>query len=56
MALPPNPVMSPAVTYEYLFYLPSSDWFPLAGNGWGTIHPVLDMAPPLLAEVDGPPT
>jgi hypothetical protein len=23
------------------------DWFPLAANGWGTIHPISDMAPPL---------
>jgi hypothetical protein len=25
MASPPNPTAIPAVTYEYLFYLPSSD-------------------------------
>jgi hypothetical protein len=30
--------------------------FPPAANGWGTIHPVLNMTPPLLAEEEGPPT
>jgi hypothetical protein len=34
--------------YEY-------DWFYSAANSWGTIHPVPDMAPPLLAEEEGPP-
>jgi hypothetical protein len=32
------------------------DRFPPTTNGWGIIHPVLDMAPPLLAEEEGPPT
>jgi hypothetical protein len=29
------------------------DRFPLAANGGGTIHPILDMTPPLLAEEKG---
>jgi hypothetical protein len=29
--------------------------FPLVVNGWGTIHPVPDMAPPLLAKEEGAP-
>jgi hypothetical protein len=32
------------------------DRFPLAANNWGTKHPVLDMALPLMAEEEGPPT
>jgi hypothetical protein len=32
------------------------DWFLPAANGWGTIHPILDMASPLLAEEAGRPT
>jgi hypothetical protein len=32
------------------------DRLPPAANGWGTIHPIQDMAPPLLAEEEGPPT
>jgi hypothetical protein len=32
------------------------DRFPPVANSWGTIHPVLDLAPPLLAEEEGPPT
>jgi hypothetical protein len=39
------------VTAQNLGY----DDFPLAANGWGTLHPIPDMAPPLLAEEDGPP-
>jgi hypothetical protein len=31
-------------------------WFPLIANGWGTKYPVLDIAPPLLAEEERPPT
>jgi hypothetical protein len=31
-------------------------WFPPMANGWVTMHPVLDIAPPLLAEGEGPPT
>jgi hypothetical protein len=31
------------------------DWFPLPENGWGTTHPILGMAPPLLAREEGPP-
>jgi hypothetical protein len=27
MTLSPNPVAVPAVTYEYIFYLSSSEWF-----------------------------
>jgi hypothetical protein len=30
--------------------------FPPATNGWGTKYLVLDMAPPLLAKEEGPPT
>jgi hypothetical protein len=30
--------------------------FPPAANGWGSIHLVPDMAPPLLAEEEEPPT
>jgi hypothetical protein len=32
------------------------DWFLPAKNGWGTIHPVPDMAPSLQAEEGGSPT
>jgi hypothetical protein len=32
------------------------DRFLPAASSWGTTHPVLDMAPPLQAEEDGPPT
>jgi hypothetical protein len=32
------------------------DRFQPVANGWGTMHPILDMAPPLLAEQEGPPT
>jgi hypothetical protein len=32
------------------------DWFPPAANDWGTIHPVLDMTPPIQTEEEGPPT
>jgi hypothetical protein len=32
------------------------DRFTLAVNDWGTIHPILDMAPPLLAKEEGPLT
>jgi hypothetical protein len=32
------------------------DWFSLATNDWGTMHPIMDMASPLLAEEKGPPT
>jgi hypothetical protein len=32
------------------------DWFSTAANGSETIHPVLDMTPPLLAEEEGPPS
>jgi hypothetical protein len=32
------------------------DRFPPVTNGWRTMHLVLDMAPPLLAEEEGPPT
>jgi hypothetical protein len=32
------------------------DRFPPAANDWETIHPVSDMAPPLQAEEEGPPT
>jgi hypothetical protein len=30
-------------------------YFPPTANGWGTKYPVLDIAPPLLSEEDGPP-
>jgi hypothetical protein len=30
--------------------------FPLTTNGWETIHPIPDMAPPLQVEEEGPPT
>jgi hypothetical protein len=30
--------------------------FPPAANDWGTIHPVLDMVPPLLTREEGSPT
>jgi hypothetical protein len=30
--------------------------FSLVANDWGITYPVLDMAPPLLAEEEGPPT
>jgi hypothetical protein len=42
----------PSVTTQNFGY----DQFPPVVNGWGTIQPVLDMAPPLLAEEEGPPT
>jgi hypothetical protein len=32
------------------------DQFPLAANGHGTMHPIPDMAPLLLAEEEVPPT
>jgi hypothetical protein len=32
------------------------EWFPIAANGYGTIHPVLDKTPPLQAKEEGPPT
>jgi hypothetical protein len=32
------------------------DRFPPAANDWGTKHPVPHIAPPLLAEEEGPPT
>jgi hypothetical protein len=31
-------------------------WFPLAANDEGTKYPILDTAPPLLVEEEGPPT
>jgi hypothetical protein len=30
--------------------------FPPVANGWGTKNLILDMAPPLLAKEEGPPT
>jgi hypothetical protein len=30
--------------------------FPPVANGWGTMPPILDMAPSLLAKEEGPPT
>jgi hypothetical protein len=30
--------------------------FPSAVNDWGTMYPIPDMIPPLLAEEEGPPT
>jgi hypothetical protein len=30
--------------------------FPPAADGWGTMHPILGMTPPLLAKEEGPPT
>jgi hypothetical protein len=30
------------------------DRFPPRANGWGTTYPIMDMAPPLLAEEEGP--
>jgi hypothetical protein len=41
----------PPVTAENSGY----NWFPPAANDWGTIHYVLDKAPPLQAKVEGPP-
>jgi hypothetical protein len=32
------------------------NWFHREANIWETIHLVPDMAPPLLAEEEGPPT
>jgi hypothetical protein len=32
------------------------DRFLLAANGWGTIHPIPDKAPPQQAEEEGPST
>jgi hypothetical protein len=32
------------------------DWFAPVANGWGTIHPIPDVARPLLAREEGPPT
>jgi hypothetical protein len=32
------------------------DWFTSVANNWGTIHPILDMPPPLLDEEEVPPT
>jgi hypothetical protein len=32
------------------------NWFPLAANNWGITHLIPDMAPPLLAKVEEPPT
>jgi hypothetical protein len=32
------------------------DRFPPIENDWGTIHLMPNMAPPLLAEEEGPPT
>jgi hypothetical protein len=32
------------------------DQFPPAVNDWGTMHPVPDMAPPLLSEEEGSST
>jgi hypothetical protein len=32
------------------------DRFPLAANNMGIIHHILDMAPPLLADEEGPAT
>jgi hypothetical protein len=32
------------------------DWFPLVANGWGTMQPIPDIAPPLLAEGEQPLT
>jgi hypothetical protein len=87
---PANPMVAPTVSYEYLFYHPSSEqlrppaqwkaWGLLLGsdtpgmvghrlwpnnldmigslqqqNGWGTIHPIPGMAPPLLPREEGPP-
>jgi hypothetical protein len=31
-------------------------WLPLAIEGLGAMHPILDMVPPLVAEGEGPPT
>jgi hypothetical protein len=31
------------------------DWFPPTANGWGTMHPIPDIAPPLQTEEEGPP-
>jgi hypothetical protein len=40
MILPPNPTELPAVTYEYLFFLPSSDLLNggLRGYSRGLVH------------------
>jgi hypothetical protein len=35
---------------------PGYNWFSLAANGWGTIHPVSDKASLHQAEEEGPPT
>jgi hypothetical protein len=36
MASPPNPTAVPVVTYEYLFYIPSSErlWPPAQQKAW----------------------
>jgi hypothetical protein len=40
------------VTTEKSIY----DQFPPVANRWETMHPIPDMAPPLLAEEERPPT
>jgi hypothetical protein len=42
---------SPVTAYKSEY-----DLFPPVANNWGIIHPIPDMAPPLLAEEVGPPT
>jgi hypothetical protein len=42
----------PLVTAYYSGY----DHFPPVANGWGTTHPIPDMAPQHLVEEQGPPT
>jgi hypothetical protein len=47
----PGTTGSPVTTQN-----PGYDQFPLVANDWGTIHPIPDMAPPLQAKEEGPPT
>jgi hypothetical protein len=42
---------SPVITHKSGY-----GWFPPMASGWGTMHPILDMAPPLLDEEEGSPT
>jgi hypothetical protein len=39
MSLPPNPAVVTEVTYEYLFYHPSSEWLrpPAQQKAWGIL-------------------
>jgi hypothetical protein len=47
----PGYCVSPVMTHNSGY-----DRFPPVVNGWETTHPILDTAPPLMAEGEGPPT